>query len=242
MVRPPGTTGLISQILVNPTQCGLILLSKTPIDIRGVHSRKAQDNSTTNTILGSLCATTVRWKHLVKDCVKLAKEKSRDKQKNTDMARFYKKKLWDIVWKGNITINEASFDRAPGVSPSVEQMEQLLGNLQLDGYNWVDRYPCQVTVDKVCQGCVIKYKIMVNDVPVNMLYDTGTLMTSMAKWFFNTIPIKPKLVPCSRYIAGAGGETLRPVGKCFVWLQIRRRVFRHRVVVIKNLRHKYILG
>ena len=75
-----------------------------------------------------------------------------------------------------------------------------------------------------------------------MLYDTGTLMSCMAKWFFNTLPIKLKLTPCNRYIAGTGGKTLRPVGKCFIQLQIRKRVFQDMVVVIKNLRHKYILG
>ena len=67
-------------------------------------------------------------------------------------------------------------------------------------------------------------------------------MSCMAKQFFDTLPIKPKLIPCDRYIAGMGGETLKPVGKCFVQLQIGKRVFRDRVVVIKNLRHKYILG
>ena len=35
---------------------------------------------------------------------------------------------------------------------------------------------------------------------------------------------------------------LRPVGECFVQLQIGKKVFRDRVVVIKNLRCKYILG
>ena len=51
-----------------------------------------------------------------------------------------------------------------------------------------------------------------------MLYDTGALMSCMAKWFFDTLPIKPKLIPCDRYFAGAGGETLRLVGGCFIQL------------------------
>ena len=83
---------------------------------------------------------------------------------------------------------------------------------------------------------------MVNDVPVNALYDTCMSISCLAKWFFNTLPMKPKLIPCNWYIAGMGGETLKPVGKCFVHLQIGRRIFRDSVVVIKNLRHKYILG
>ena len=39
-----------------------------------------------------------------------------------------------------------------------------------------------------------------------------------------------------------GGRTLRPVGEHFIHLQIGRRVLWDRVVVIKNLRHTYILG
>ena len=60
---------------------------------------------------------------------------------------------------------------------------------------------------------------------MDVLYDTGTSMSCMAKWFFNTLPIKPKLIPCDRYITGAGGKTLRPVGECFIQLQIGKRVF-----------------
>ena len=71
--------------------------------------------------------------------------------------------------RGNITINEASFARAPEMTYSVVQMEQLLGNLQLDKSDWLDSFPCQVTVDEVCQGHIIKYKVIVNDVPVNVL-------------------------------------------------------------------------
>ena len=51
--------------------------------------------------------------HLIKDCVKLAKEKSWDKQKDTEVARQYKNELRDVVCRGNITINKVSFARAP---------------------------------------------------------------------------------------------------------------------------------
>ena len=72
---------------------------------------------------------------------------------------------------------------------------------------------------------MIRYKVMVNDMPVNVLNDTGASISCMAKWFFNTLMMKPKLIPCDRYIAGSGGKTLRPVGKCFISLQIGRRAF-----------------
>ena len=54
--------------------------------------------------------------------------------------------------------------------------------------------------------------------------------------------MKPKLISCNRYIAAMGGKTLSPVGKCLIHLQIGQRVIWDREVVIKNLRHKYILG
>ena len=72
---------------------------------------------------------------------------------------------------------------------------------------------------------MIKYKVMVNDVPVNMLYDTDTSMSHMAKWFFYTLAMKSKLIPGNRNIAGAGGETLRHLDECFINLQIGRKVF-----------------
>ena len=89
--------------------------------------------------------------------VKLGKVKSRDKQKDPEVAKHYKKKIWDAVWRGNITINEVSFTRAPEMTYSIEQTEKILGNLQLsDDSDWLDRYPHQVTVDKVCHGHIIK--------------------------------------------------------------------------------------
>ena len=82
----------------------------------------------------------------------------------------------------------------------------------------------------------------VNNVPVNVLYDTGALMNCMANQFFDTLLIKPKVIPCERYIADVRGKTLKLVSECFIKLQIGKKVFRDRVVVIKNQRCKYILG
>ena len=121
--------------------------------------------------------------------------------------------------RGNITINEASFARAPKITYSMAQMEQLLGTLQLES-DWLDRFPCQVTVDEVYQGHIIKYKVIVNDVPVNAICNTGTSLSCMAKGFFDTLPVKPRLMTCNRYIADTGSKTLRPVGKCFICVQI----------------------
>ena len=68
----------------------------------------------------------------MKDCDKLAKEKFWDKQRDREVARQYKNNLGDAMQRGKITINEASFARAPETTYSMAQTEQLIGNLQLD--------------------------------------------------------------------------------------------------------------
>ena len=123
--------GLTAQIIINPAQCSFIIVSGKTISGKEVHLGKGQDSQPTSTVLRKYYATTVRGA-LKKDCVKLAKEKSRDKQKNTEVARQYKNKLRDTVQRGNITVNEVSFARVPDTTFYMEQMERLLGNLQLD--------------------------------------------------------------------------------------------------------------
>ena len=55
------------------------------------------------------------------------------------MAKHYKNKIQDTVQRVNITISRASLARVPEMTYSMEQMEQLLGNLQLDDSDWLDR-------------------------------------------------------------------------------------------------------
>ena len=229
--------------MVNPAKCSSVIISGTPTDNQGVHSRKAKDNSITSKVTGSLPVTSPRvstWSRTVSSSQRKSPGKNKMTWKWPSITRTRPKTLCGGV---KLLINEASFTALPEMTCLIEQMEQLLGNLQLSDYsNGLDRYPWQVTADEVYHGHIIKNKVAVNNVPVNVLYDTGALMTCMAKRFFDTLLIKPKLTPCHRYIAGTEGEALRPVGKCFVQLQMGKRVFRDMVVVIKNLRHKYILG
>ena len=86
------------------------------------------------------------------------------------------------------------------------------------------------------------YKVKVNEVEVETLYDTGMSISVMAKHFFDVLQNKPKLIRCNRSISGAGREALIPVGECFIRLQIGKRPFQNRVIVKDNLKHNYILG
>ena len=87
---------------------------------------------------------------------------------------------------------------------------------------------------------VILYKIKANNVGVETLYDTGTSISVMAKHFFDRLQNRPKCIRCNRSISGAGGKALIPVGKCFIQLQIGKRTFQNRVIIIEILKHNYI--
>ena len=72
---------------------------------------------------------------------------------------------------------------------------------------------------------VILYKLKVNNIEVEALYDIGTSIGVMSKCFFDRLQNKPKLVRCDRSISGTGGEALITVGECFIQLQISKRMF-----------------
>ena len=137
---------------------------------------------------------------------------------------------WVVICQGTRDGLLCRTDRTAIRKPATRWV-QLTRQVPLQDNNW-----------GVCQGHIIKYKVTVNDVPVNALYDTGTSMSCMAKRSIDTLLMKPKLIPCNRFIAGMGGDTLILVGECFIQLQIGKRVFRDQVVVTDNLRQEYILG
>ena len=87
------------------------------------------------------------------------------------------------------------------------------------------------------------HKIKVNKTELEALYNTGTSLRVMSKWFFHKLKKnKPKLTKYNRTFSGAGGGTLIAVGECFVQLQIGKKIFRDRVILIKNVTRDYILG
>ena len=89
---------------------------------------------------------------------------------------------------------------------------------------------------------VILYMVKVNIIEVEALYDIGASISVMAKYFFERFQNKPQLIRCNRSISVAEGEALIPVGECFIQLQINKRTFQDRVIIIESLKCKYILG
>ena len=80
------------------------------------------------------------------------------------------------------------------------------------------------------------YKVRINNIEINALFDTGASISVMTKHFYDKLQNKPKLAKGSRNILNASGEALIPAGECFIQLQIGKKLFRDRVIVIQNLR------
>ena len=87
----------------------------------------------------------------------------------------------------------------------------------------------------------ILYKAKINSIPVVTLFDTGAGMSITSSRFFRSIVNKPKVFKCNRQIRSVGGDTLMPMGECFVDLKIGNRLLRDRAIIIKNLNRDYII-
>ena len=173
-------------------------------------------------------------------------DKAKLKLKTAEIMQKCKEKIMQKARKDNISVNEATFSTGQETMYLVEQAKQLLGNMQFSDSecrsDWLDRYIQDVPIDDVNLENVILYKVKVNNVEVKALYDTSMSISVMAKCFFDRLQNRPKLVRFNRSISGAGGEALIPVGECFIQLQISKRTFQDRVIVIENLKYNYILG
>ena len=64
---------------------------------------------------------------------KFSNDKVKYKLKTADLIKTYKDKFRQAARNGNITVNEATLSSTQELTYSVEQVEQLLGNLKLSG-------------------------------------------------------------------------------------------------------------
>ena len=99
-----------------------------------------------------------------------------------------------------------------------------------------------VIVDEVSSENAILYKVKVNGVEVEALYNTGASISVTSKCFQDKFQSMPKLIKCDRNTSSAGGEALVPLGECFVQQQIGKRSFHNTVIARENLMQNYILG
>ena len=86
------------------------------------------------------------------------------------------------------------------------------------------------------------YKVKINSILADALFDTGAGMSIMSSKFFRSVVNKPKVFKCNRQIRSVRGDTLVLMGKCFVDLKIGKRMLRDRAIIIKNLNRDYIIG
>ena len=186
-------------------------------------------------------------KHHINECKKFKQDKAKYKLKTVNIIQNYKDKIVQKAKKDNISINEAMFlDSQHESTYCIEQAEQLLGNMHFSNsgseLEWLDKYVQNVIVDEVNSEKAILYKVKVNGVEVEALYDMCVSFSVMSKCFLNRFQNKLKLLKHNRNISGAGGKVLVPSGECFIQLQIGNWTFCNRVIVIANLMWNYIPG
>ena len=130
--------------------------------------------------------------HCMRDCKIFTKDKAKYKLKTVDLAKKDKDKFRQATRKGNITVSEVS--SVPESTYSVEQGEQLLGNLRFSDResDSLDAGIKEVTADEASLGNVILYKVRVNNIQVDALYDTGVSISVMAKIFYGRLQNRPK--------------------------------------------------
>ena len=196
--------------------------------------------------------TKMKWyycegEYCINECEKFKKDKDKYNLSKANLAKKYKENLLSNAKKSNISVNEAALSSQPKDSTySIEQAKQLIRGMQLSDTNsdseWLGRVIKEVTVDEVSSNYAILYKVKVNNTVVEALYDTGASIRVMSHQIFNNLDNKPNLIPCNRSISGAGGGVLTAVGECFISVKMSSKVFRDRVIVIKNLKGNYILG
>ncbi len=88
----------------------------------------------------------------------------------------------------------------------------------------------------------ITYLTKIGSQSTHALFDSGASMSVMSQSFFEGLQHKPKMFPCKHDVYGAGGDSLGPLGECYLQIQIGKKVFRDRVVILRNLTKSYILG
>ena len=70
----------------------------------------------------------------------------------------------------------------------------------------------EVTIDEVSLVNVILYKVRVNNVKIEALYDTTASISVMSHRFYNLLRNKPKLIKCNRSASEAGREHSSQLG------------------------------
>ena len=80
-----------------------------------------------------------------------------------------------------------------------------------------------IAIEEVNSENAILYKVKVNNIEEEALYDMGASISIMSKCFLDRFQNKPKLIKCHRNMSGAGGKALVPLRKCFIQLQIGKR-------------------
>ena len=86
-----------------------------------------------------------------------------------------------------------------------------------------------------CDGCI-------EDKPVKMLVDTGSVITLVHFDLFQQIRGKVAVEPFTEVITSANGQPLQTAGQALLTIEIAQKKFYHKAIICKDLAHMCIIG
>ena len=85
------------------------------------------------------------------------------------------------------------------------------------------------------------YNIQINNLHAQALFDTGTSINAILLKFYSSMQPHLKMLPASRKVISADGDSLGPVGEVHVKFKIGKVVFNDIFIILNNLQCDIIL-
>ena len=86
------------------------------------------------------------------------------------------------------------------------------------------------------------YNIQIGNLHTQALFDTGASINAISFKFYSSMQQHLKMLPTSRKVVSADGDSLGPIGEVHVKFRIGKVVFNDVFIILNNLQCDIILG
>ena len=86
------------------------------------------------------------------------------------------------------------------------------------------------------------YNIQIGNLHTQALFDTGASINGISFKFYSSMQQHLKMLPTSRKVVSADGDSIGPIGEVHVKFKIGKVVFNNVFIILNNLQCDIILG
>ena len=86
------------------------------------------------------------------------------------------------------------------------------------------------------------YNIQIGNLHTQVLFDTGASFNAISFKFYSSMQQHLKMLPTSRKVISADGDSLGPIGEVHLKFQIGKVVFNDMFIILNNQQYDIILG